>query len=145
MVYEELYAYLFGEKYAKAWKYLMTGLPFSYSFSRDMKGECSYQTGQPMGLYSSWASLAIVHHLFVRYSALKCGLKHFKDYRILGDDIVIRHDLVASHYRQLLSDLGVGISEEKSMVSNDTFEFAKRLFHKDEEVTAFPIAAFMSA
>jgi hypothetical protein len=144
MVYYHLLSHLFGSNYADSWRYLMTYIPFSCSFIKGQKS-VTYATGQPMGLYSSWALLAITHHLFVRYSALKCGISHFKDYRILGDDIVIRHDQVALEYKLLLQQLGVGISSQKSMVSKDTFEFAKRIFHKDEELTAFPITAFISA
>jgi len=139
-VYLCILNHFFGEHITEAWKTIMVGFPFTYQGK-----EYTYNTGQPMGFYSSWALLAYAHHALVRYCALKCGLHHFKDYRILGDDVVIRNERVASYYRQLLNDLGVPISEEKSLVSIDTFEFAKRLFHKGQEVTGFPIAAFMSA
>jgi len=40
-----------------------------------------------------------------------------------------------------MTSLGVNISKDKTLVSKDTFEFAKRLFHQNEEVTGFPLAA----
>lgn len=41
----------------------------------------------------------------------------FRNYAILGDDIVILDSLVAAKYRELLDDLGVQISPMKSLVS----------------------------
>jgi len=50
---------------------------------------------------------------------------------------------VAASYQDVISKLGVEISEDKSLVSNDTFEFAKRIFYKGSEITAFPIAGLI--
>jgi len=47
-------------------------------------------------------------------------------YLILGDDIVIRGTDVALAYKEIMTSIGVEISEAKSHVSNDSFEFAKR-------------------
>lgn len=74
--------------------------------------------------------LALTHHLIVQYCALKCGIYNFSDYALLGDDIVIRHREVAKYYyRFMTKDLGVEINEYKSLISPDTFEFAKRLIN----------------
>jgi hypothetical protein len=43
-----------------------------------------------------------------------------------------------------MANLGIGINPTKSLVSSDTFEFAKRLFHNNQEVTGFPLAGYMS-
>jgi len=59
----------------------------------------------------------------------------------LGDDIVIRSSLVANSYRAVKLGFGVDISVDKTLVSKDTFEFAKRLFFRGSEVTGFPLAA----
>jgi len=79
-----------------------------------------------MGAYSSFAMLALTHHILVRYAALKAGIHNFKDYALLGDDIVIANDAVASHYLELMSTLGVKINLSKSVVSKDIAEFAKK-------------------
>jgi hypothetical protein len=50
----------------------------------------------------------------------------FKEYRILGDDVVIANDQVAAKYLEVMSTLGVEISFTKTHVSKDTFEMAKR-------------------
>jgi len=70
--------------------------------------------------------LAITHHVIVRIAASKAGLNNFKDYAILGDDIVIANDAVAENYLRLMKTLGVGINLSKSVQSKDFAEFAKR-------------------
>jgi hypothetical protein len=60
-------------------------------------------------------------------------------YVILGDDIVLRGRALATEYKRIMSDLGVSISEAKSHVSKDTFEFAKIWSHKGQNVSGFPI------
>jgi hypothetical protein len=45
---------------------------------------------------------------------------------ILGDDIVIKNDKVAKTYIKVMQGLGVDISTNKTHVSSDTYEFAKR-------------------
>lgn len=62
-------------------------------------------------------------------------------YVILGDDILFGDSELAQAYRMRLLSLGVSVSLEKTLVSNDTFEFAKRWFHKGEEITPFPVSA----
>lgn len=126
---------MFGYKYSRSWERIMVGEGYHGPDGLVRK----YETGQPMGLYSSWPLLAWVHHVIVRVAARDCGLRRFRDYRLLGDDIVIRHKDVAERYAQILKDLGVGISPTKTLVSKDTFEFAKRIFHQGQEVTGFPI------
>jgi len=62
-------------------------------------------------------------------------------FKILGDDIVIRDDRLAVHYRETLQGLDVPISWKKTMQSKTTFEFAKRWFHNGTEVSPFPLNA----
>lgn len=87
-----------------------------------------YQVGQPMGAYSSWAMLALTHHVIIRISAIKAGLSpDFSEYCVLGDDVVIANDFVATEYLKIMSILGVEISLGKSIVSPVFTEFAKKL------------------
>lgn len=60
----------FTKNFVKAWKYTMVGIPF---FS--LKGPVSYQTGNPMGAYSSFTSFALSHHFIIYY----CCRVHNKD------------------------------------------------------------------
>ena len=89
-----------------------------------------YATGQPMGCLSSWAMLAVTHHLLVQVCAYRVhGSKiWFDKYEVLGDDIVIFDKKVALSYLDLMQQLDVGINLSKSLQSEQlqTFEFAKR-------------------
>jgi len=62
----------------------------------------------------------------VHYCAYLNGITNFDQYILLGDDIVIKNDSVAQTYINILSKLGVEVSLNKTHVSNDTYEFAKR-------------------
>jgi len=114
---------------ARLWRDLL-------DFGWQYKGNAvKYSVGQPMGAYSSWAMLALTHHVIVRVAAHKVGLKSIPNYVVLGDDIVINHDLVADQYKQIMSMLGVDINMSKSVVSSDMVEFAKRWVTPDYDLT----------
>jgi hypothetical protein len=140
-LYTDVLEDLYGKDFSNSWERIMV----DYDFIGPDGTARKYGTGQPMGLYSSWPLLALVHHTIVQVAAQRSGFRRFEEYRILGDDIVIRHSEVAIQYQQILSQLGVGISKTKTLISNETFEFAKRLFHKGVEVTAFPIHGISSS
>jgi len=74
-----------------------------------------------MGALSSWPSMALVHHFVVQYAAYEAGLFPskglFTDYVLLGDDIAIGNERVASRYVTLMDQLGVTIGLAKSYVS----------------------------
>nr|UJQ92528.1 MAG: putative RNA-dependent RNA polymerase [Mitoviridae sp.] len=135
-----LIGWMFGEERAAAWAHVLVG----YEYNSKGNPSVTYNAGQPMGAYSSWTAMALTHHLLVRVAALRAGFPHFTSYFLLGDDIVIANADVATAYRKLLFDLDMPISEAKTHVSNDTFEFAKRWFHKGEEITGFSIAGIGS-
>jgi len=95
-----------------------------------------YSVGQPMGALSSWAMLALTHHFIVQLAAFRAGHRAwFRLYVVLGDDIVIFDKDVANHYCVIMADLGVGINFAKSLVSKDSFEFAKRYYHRGEDLS----------
>jgi len=54
----------------------------------------------------------------------------FKDYAVLGDDIIIANSAVATEYLVIMDQLGVEIGLAKSLVSPNKLvgEFAKRFF-----------------
>jgi hypothetical protein len=81
-----------------------------------------------MGAYSSWAILALTHHVLVQVAAMRVGWSRwFPHYALLGDDIVIADEVVARGYLTLITSLGVEINLTKSVHSESGFsEFAKR-------------------
>jgi hypothetical protein len=103
-------------------------------------GEVKYAVGQPMGAYSSWAMLALTHHVIVTCSAINANCKDsIINYAVLGDDVVINHTFVALAYLDIMSTLGLKISEGKSVISNRFTEFAKKL--RGPDVNFSPIGA----
>jgi hypothetical protein len=139
---ERILAIYIDEERASAWRSIMTDRDFQ---RHDRQGTVRYAVGQPMGAYSSWAIFSLTHHILVQYAAHLSGKTgQFRDYLLLGDDIVIYDQEVATNYETIINRLGVEIQHEKSIVSKNTFEFAKRIFHKGQEMTGFPLAAFVS-
>jgi hypothetical protein len=57
---------------------------------------------------------------------------------------VIADESVAQSYKTVMTDLGVGINLSKTLVSDDTYEFAKRIVHRGTEITAFPLSAMIA-
>lgn len=64
----------------------------------------------------------------------------FRDYALLGDDIVIADRRVAHEYKSIMATLDVGISDIKSLVSNDGAEFAKKFRVRKLTVDASPVS-----
>lgn len=137
---KDLLAEMLGPNFAWAWGVLMSYKEFVTPCGKSI----SYEVGQPIGARSSWAVFTLSHHLVVQYAAYLAGVYPFKDYILLGDDIVIANDAVAEQYVKLVTDLGVKTSPSKTHVSLTTYEFAKRWFHNGVEVTGFPVNSVLS-
>jgi len=99
--------------------------------------------------------LAICHHFCVSYAvnvAKEKGLIPnsiiFKEYMVLGDDIIIWNKAVATcYYEFMVHTLGVEINLNKSLISSHgVFEFAKRLIHPESGIiSAVPLKEFSLA
>jgi hypothetical protein len=131
--------------FAKHWGNLLVGR--SYRLPKVAKSwnlgfsSVRYAVGQPMGALSSWAMLALTHHAIVQLAAARTSKKYklegwFKDYAVLGDDVVIADKAVAQEYLVLMNLIGVEIGLAKSLVSpQGTFEFAKRTYFQGQDVS----------
>nr|WNM95051.1 MAG: RNA-dependent RNA polymerase [Diaporthe helianthi mitovirus 2] len=146
----DVLSYLYNNEMADLWKELLVGrtwrLPKSskrYTYDMNPLPESvKYEVGQPMGALSSWAMLALTHHIIVQIAASRIYPDRvFTLYALLGDDIVIADEKVAKVYYDLMTlEFGVEINLSKSLQSNHMLEFAKRLISvKGGEVT--PIGA----
>lgn len=134
-------------------------------------GFVKYGAGQPMGAYSSWAMLALTHHFIVQYSAWSSnggdqslptnyeirnnrvfctggGVSPpvwFKDYMILGDDLLILNQKVANRYLQVMESLGVGVNMSKSLISTTGCgEFAKKFITPQGRAEGVSLKEFTS-
>jgi len=86
--------------------------------------------------------MAITHHALVRLAAHLIGKGgDFRDYLLLGDDIVIADEEVAVKYISIINGLGVSISMQKRVVGNDTHfgvEFASQYIVNEDNLTPLP-------
>jgi len=135
---------------AMAWESLLIKRAYMVDHRglKDIKS-VQYSVGQPMGALSSWAMLAITHHLIVQFAAIPLtqGRILFKDYALLGDDLVIYNHVVAKRYHKIISGMGVECNLAKSIISPNGvgLEFAKQTFFKGENVSPTPLKELTSA
>jgi hypothetical protein len=99
-----------------------------------------------MGVLSSWAMLAITHHIIVLASAARTNAANnpFELYELIGDDLVICEHSIKGEYSKLMSSLGVEVSEMKTHISMRTltFEYAKRYLVRGIETSPLPCRLF---
>jgi len=122
-------------------------VPKHKTLSSNIK-KVKYETGQPMGALSSWAMLALTHHLIVQYAAYQVTGKFywFKNYLVLGDDIVICDSKVAKQYLSVMKILDVGVNPSKSLFSKigTHAEFAKRFVTTDYDLSPWSLKEYGS-
>jgi len=116
---------LFNSDIAETWSSVIANREFHHKYGEPVK----WKVGQPLGLLSSWGSFALWHHILIEYCAHKIGLNQFRDYCVLGDDVVIWNSAVAIQYQKQMRFLGVPINQSKSVIGDSQrsqIEFAKR-------------------
>lgn len=153
IIQEALLGELFKSKeLASHWGRLLTQIEYVIrNVQFDVSLILKYAVGQPMGALSSWAMLAFTHHFLVQVSAWRAGVvpvgTWFRDYAVLGDDLVIFNRAVALEYIKVIRGIGMEIGLHKSVLSRSsvTLEFAKRIFHKGENVSPVPFKEFFAA
>lgn len=138
-----------NRRFSEAWRDLLVHHPyFTHGIGVTPRGAAlKYGSGQPMGVYSSWAMFSLCHHLLVQQAAHQTGwVGWYPWYALLGDDIVILGETVAARYKVLCSDLGVTIGLAKSLESsNGSFEFAKRFYFRGEDCSPTSIREYWVA
>jgi hypothetical protein len=140
---KQVLKYLLGSEKAEAWKQLLVRDAYSVRGSDPVL----YRAGQPMGAYSSWAAMALTHHVIVQYASVLAGVttpsEYFERYVLLGDDLVIADRDVADKYLELCKLLDMPINLDKSLISETMCEFAKRIVIDNEEVSGYSIGGLM--
>lgn len=129
------------------WGTLFRNTVWNFPNKEGLPTEVRYEVGQPMGALSSWAMLALTHHVIVRYAAIIAGRgkPQFTNYAVLGDDCVINDDVVAPKYLVVMNELGLSISMGKSVISKRFTEFAKKLKGPVTDITPFGSGLILSA
>merc|ERR1712232_193885 len=130
---------MFGGHFANAWKHLMVGIPF---LDKQTNRYITYKSGNPMGMYSSWASTALAHHYILYLACQKLGYNWKNSpYMLLGDDIVIADDNLYEEYLVILESIGCVVNLSKTHNSFNGFEFAKQIRINGQNVSPFPLSA----
>jgi hypothetical protein len=155
LLQRDLLAELIDPVYADNWYKLLVGREYFVTYKDSNKvirnESLRYRVGQPMGALSSWAMLAFTHHFIVQAAAWHAGVcpvgSLFRDYAVLGDDLVIGNSRVRKSYLLIVAALGVECGIAKSIISpkGTAIEFAKRTFWKGVDVSPIPILEFVMA
>nr|UJQ92460.1 MAG: putative RNA-dependent RNA polymerase [Mitoviridae sp.] len=133
-----------GETRTALWASMLTDRDFSLPPKETLDQELihssvRYNTGQPMGALSSWASMAFVHHSLVQFAHYRATGKAvwFTDYLVLGDDVDIASlEAVSTAYKEICAAFGIIIGFAKSLHSKQNcFEFANRRFSPDGDIS----------
>nr|UPW42217.1 MAG: putative RNA dependent RNA polymerase [Inner Mongolia grassland mitovirus 7] len=144
---------LIGDRLADLWGHILVDRPYAFHESAkhmELSGSLKYQVGQPMGALSSWAMLALTHHLIMQYCSLLLGKNRFQwniDYEVLGDDIVIFDKALAAKYVELMNHFGVPLNQSKSVISlakQPVVEFAKRTSYNTVDVSPISWKMFLN-
>ena len=83
-----------------------------------------WEVGQPLGVYPSFGVFALTHNMLAQSVQPKF-------YQVLGDDIVIDYE-AGVRLRRKYSELGLDISEDKSIASHSLAEFGGRLISNNK-------------
>jgi hypothetical protein len=146
---------------ARDWADLLVGREYQvkvpdasrgFDIPKDIPKSVTYSVGQPMGALSSWAMLAMTHHAIVQWAAHRARGHGrpvpilFREYAILGDDLVIANRDVALEYLLILQRIGVKAGLAKSIVSKGKFyaEFAKKFFVPSGRADMLPFKEVIS-
>lgn len=114
------------------------------------EGTVRYRTGQPMGARSSWPMLALTHHMLVQWAAVKAGVSNgsraFRDYSVIGDDLVIHNYEVYVQYLRHADLFDYGISEAKSLPSKKgVVELAKKVMYGDVSLSSIAVKQLLAS
>jgi hypothetical protein len=130
-------------------------LPIFYNTKSRPWTLLNYTVGQPMGALSSFAMLAVTHHLIAQFCyrvaySVPMSLPFTRDtwytgYECTGDDIILFDKKVAKQYLYVMAALGVPINTLKSVVaSKPATDYLKVTSSNGSNVGAISWKMFMS-
>lgn len=145
----EIMSQIFGEDISELWYTICT----KRSFLKPDGDSVTFQVGQPLGVYSSWAMLALTHHVICRVALRLSGnSRNWKSpqYVVIGDDVAMLGRKVADYYSLIMSTiLRVDVSPTKGFTPDTSIgrnpllrpqysvaaELAKRIFVDGKELS----------
>lgn len=103
-----------------------------------------YAVGQGMGLFSSWSSMALVHHFIVNQI---CGCP-FASYVLVGDDLLMRDSESAfTQYVDFMDQIGVRVNLSKTLISTEaphSAEFARNFVIDGQRIIPLPTGSILA-
>lgn len=153
-IQQEIAMKIAGRMFGSTWRGICTARDFV-----GPNGEVvHYASGQPMGILSSWAMLAVWHHVMYRTIIRYLDLSESEEpyYCVIGDDSSTRLSSIFLIYKQVVSEVqqvGISISKGYHTVSQTeanrlpeldssqpmvTAEIAKRVYCSGYELTSVP-------
>jgi len=105
--------------------YINLWVDLSRGFWKLPNGETiRWNRGQPLGMFPSFAAFTISHGLLLK-SLLK--RKWNGEFYVVGDDVVILDDQLATDYMRTLDEIGCPYSADKTLQSEKIAEFAGKI------------------
>jgi hypothetical protein len=97
------------------------------------KREIAWTRGAPLGLGATFGVFALTHHAIMQCLRKELHRSGYDpgDYRILGDDVVVRGSALNLAYRWFLGAIGCPVSESKCLSSSLAAEFAGKVITRD--------------
>ncbi|KAI3664517.1 hypothetical protein L1987_88643 [Smallanthus sonchifolius] len=139
---ERVVSKLFDQDFSEAVSFLLSGGEFDVPWVTTPGSTVRFLSGYPLGYLGAWPLFALSHHLILWWCAeLVYPGRVFTNYAVLGDDVVIADENVATRYKESLDLLQVVISKEKSLISRSgSAEFAKNFRVRDLTVDLSPVS-----
>nr|YP_010194817.1 hypothetical protein LK293_mgp078 [Arctium tomentosum]YP_010194947.1 hypothetical protein LK294_mgp079 [Arctium lappa]QZZ81556.1 hypothetical protein [Arctium tomentosum]QZZ81686.1 hypothetical protein [Arctium lappa] len=137
---ERVVSKLFDQDFSEAVSFLLSGGEFDVPWVTTPGSTVRFLSGYPLGYLGAWPLFALSHHLIIWWCAeLVYPGRVFTNYAVLGDDVVIADENVATRYKESLDLLQVVISKEKSLISRSgSAEFTNNFRVRDLTVDLSP-------
>jgi hypothetical protein len=139
-----------GKDFAELWYTIVTQRSFTVP---NCSERVQFAVGQPLGAYSSWAMLAVIHHVISRMALKLSGIKrsethpHFvivgDDNCLIGSDVSRNYHLLMEKYCCVQISPLKGFSKEtlsgdnplSTFITHSVAEFCKRVYYNGLEVS----------
>lgn len=155
----EIIQQMFGKFFADRWYTICT----RRNFQTPGGGTVRFAAGQPLGVYSSWAMLALTHHTVCRTALELLGQRWGGEnphYVVIGDDVAMKGAEIAEQYTLIMHtvlrveiskikgftpDTSIGLNPLLRTVRSNSAELAKRVFTDGYEITTVSPETLKSA
>ena len=100
-------------------------------WATDLNREIAWKVGQPLGYGPSFHLATLAHAMILDRIDLQENGVRTECWQVVGDDVVICDQNVALRYKEEMTQLGVEINLEKSLISHKYAEFLGKLITRE--------------